>query len=282
VRDVRGREPSEVRDRITVRDLSSLPVGFADLELGLVDSAGAFVPFPGRQFGYNVAALAVRSSLVDRRPGVWPRVHRYRWRVVDESGNRIATGDTAVTSPRALVPAVLRPALPPLFLGEYSFELELQEGRDTWRTSRVFEVEESGPPQGRDFDLLCEALLYIAEASEVDALRLLPASDRGAGWDAFWRRRDPTPETARNEYQIEFFRRLHVAEQRFQGFGPGWRSDMGRIYIRYGPPDQVEQRAGTSTQPALEIWYYNQPYRRLVFADREGFGRYVLMNSPGE
>ena len=88
----------------------------------------------------------------------------------------------------------------------------------------------------------------------------------------------PTPETARNEYQLEFFRRLRYADQHFQGFGPGWRSDMGRIYIHYGPPDQIEQRAATAASPQYELWYYNQPYRRFVFADREGFGRFSLIS----
>ena len=113
-------------------------------------------------------------------------------------------------------------------------------------------------------------------------MRGLPADQQIAKWDVFWRRRDPTPETARNEYQIEFFRRLRYAGQHFLGFGPGWRSDMGRAYIRYGPPDQIEQRQATGTQPGLEIWYYNQPYRRLVFGDREGFGRFSLLNPPNE
>jgi len=52
---------------------------------------------------------------------------------------------------------------------------------------------------------------------------------------------------------------------------------MGRIYIKFGPPDQIETRPATSQTPAFEVWYYNQPYRRLVFEDREGFGRYVLV-----
>ena len=85
-----------------------------------------------------------------------------------------------------------------------------------------------------------------------------------------------------DKHWIEFFRRLHYADQHFSGFGPGWRSDMGRIYVRYGPPDQIEQRAASSTTPQLELWFYNQPYHRFVFADREGFGRYTLVQPSGE
>jgi len=282
VRDVRALEQSEVRDRLEVRDLSAVPVGFADLELGVVDSAGSFVPFPSREFGYNSGAIAVRAVLLDRRAGGWPRQYHLRGRVVDEGGAAQAQGDTNVSVRRFAEPIVLRPPHGDLFIGDYTFELEMREGKTAWRTSRTFSVEESGPPRGREFDQILEALAYIADPSEVDAMRGKPPEQQSTMWDAFWRRRDPTPETPRNEFQIEFFRRMRYSEQHFLGFGPGWRSDMGRTYIRYGPADQIEQRQATSGQPGLEIWYYNQPYRRLVFADREGFGRFTLLNPQGE
>ena len=74
-------------------------------------------------------------------------------------------------------------------------------------------------------------------------------------------------------------RRVRYAERHFQGFGPGWRSDMGRVYIQHGPPEQIETRAATTQTPQLEIWYYTAPYRRFVFADKEGFGRYQVVGS---
>ena len=282
VRDVRALNQSEVRDRLEVRDLSTVPVGFADLELGVVDSTGSFVPSPLREFGYDSGAIAVRAVLVDRRSGGWPRPYRYHWRVVDETATADAQGDTNVAIHHFAEPVVLRPAHGELFIGDYTFELEMREGKTAWRTARTFSVEESGPPRGREFDQILEALAYIADASEVDAMRGKSPDQQAALWDTFWKRRDPTPDTPRNEFQIEFFRRMRYAEQHFLGFGPGWRSDMGKAYIRFGPADQIEQRQAQSGQPGLEIWYYNQPYRRLVFADREGFGRYTLLNPQGE
>jgi GWxTD domain-containing protein len=129
---------------------------------------------------------------------------------------------------------------------------------------------------------MLEPLAYIVSPQEMDWLRSLPKDQQAQGWEELWRRRDPTPETPRNETQLEFFRRVRYAEHHFQGFGPGWRADMGRIYIKFGPPDQIENRPPSLTAPQLEIWYYNQPYRRLVFADREGFGRYTLQNPAAE
>jgi hypothetical protein len=57
---------------------------------------------------------------------------------------------------------------------------------------------------------------------------------------------------------------------------------MGRIYIKFGPPDQIETRPATLQSPQVEVWYYNRPYRQFVFADREGFGRFVLVGPGGE
>ena len=276
VEDLDSQEESAASERVTVPDHSRVPVGFADLELGVADSVGLFTPVPTRRLGLNVAWLAARAVLFDRRPGSWPRHYSFRHRIRDDHGEELMTGVQDVTLQHSADPVVIRPTRPDLFLGTYVFEVELAEGSSKWRVERSFEVEESGPPRGKEFERMLEPLSYIAEAGEIDALRALTPEQQAKGWEDFWKRRDPTPETPRNEAMLEFFRRVHYAEEHFQGFGPGWRSDMGRIYIKYGPPDQVESRPATAQSPPLEIWYYNRPYRRLVFEDREGFGRYVL------
>ncbi|MFN8589320.1 MAG: GWxTD domain-containing protein [Candidatus Eisenbacteria bacterium] len=282
VRDLGSDQQSEAGDRLVLEDLSRVPLGFSDLQLGLLDSTANFTPLPTRRYGLNAEDMGVRVMAFDRRPGAWPRSVQLHWRITDDNGTAFLQGDTAITVSRQAETLTLRPKTADLFIGDYVFELERVEGKSRWRTSRSFDVEESGPPRGRDFVQILDALAYIAESSEVDAMRGLMPEQQLAAWERFWRRRDPTPETVRNEYQIEFFRRLRYADHHFAGFGPGWRSDMGRIYIRYGPPDQIEQRAASAVSPQLETWFYNQPYHRFVFVDREGFGRYVLLQPSGE
>lgn len=282
VRDLLGEMQSTSRRSVTVPDYSRVQAGFSDLELGVVDSSGAFFPVPTRRFGLDVERLAARAALFDRRPGDWPRRYAFRWRLRDQDGAELAAGTREVEVDRSADPVVVRPDRSDLFLGQYTFEVELIEGRERLRVERSFEVEESGPPRGREFERMLEPLSYIAEGPELEALRSAPAEAQAEAWEAFWRRRDPTPETVRNETMIEFFRRVRYADTHFQGFGSGWRSDMGRIYIRHGAPDQVESRPPSATSVQVEIWYYNQPYRRFVFADREGFGRFVLVSPMGE
>ena len=282
VRDINSGMRSGVEENLTIPDLSRMPVGFADLELGVVDSTGGFRAVPTRRFGVEVARMGARASMFDRRDGVWPRRYPLHYRVRGEDGEIVTAGTQEITLAASGEPVVLRPAATDLFLGSYVFEVELVEGKSRWRVERAFEVDESGPPRGREFTRMLEPLAYIASSEEMDWLRALPPEQHAQGWEELWRRRDPTPETPRNEMQLEFFRRVRYAERHFQGFGPGWRSDMGRIYIRFGPPDQIENRPASVSTPQIEIWYFNQPYRRLVFGDREGFGRYTLMNPAAE
>lgn len=278
VRDLNSDVTSSVQDHVDVPDYSRVPVGFADLEIGRSDTAGVFTPVAARRFGLDVDRLAARVVLFDRRPGPWPRAYPFHYRILDDAGEELIVGTRDLALARSADPVILRPDSSDLFLGTYTFAVEVAQGKSKWRVERGFEVEESGPPRGREFERLLEPLALIAEPGEIEHLKSLAPEDRTRGWNEFWRRRDPTPDTPRNETMLEFFRRMRYVEQHYHTFGPGWRSDMGRVYIKFGPPDQIENRPASSQSLQLEIWYYNRPSRRFVFADRDGFGRYVLVS----
>ena len=72
--------------------------------------------------------------------------------------------------------------------------------------------------------------------------------------EQFWLRRDPTPDTEENEYKEEHYRRIAYANERFASGIPGWKTDRGRIYIMYGPPDEIEDHSsgGTYDRPIEE------------------------------
>jgi len=72
--------------------------------------------------------------------------------------------------------------------------------------------------------------------------------------EAFWARRDPTPDTPENEFKEEHYRRIAYANEHFAAGIPGWKTDRGRIYIMYGPADEVESHpsGGTYERPMEE------------------------------
>lgn len=276
-RDLNGDMRSYAAQDVDVPDFAKVPVGFADLELGIADSAGVnYQPVPTREFGMNASQIAARVRLFDRRPGSWPRSYNFHYRILDDTGREVTVGSQAFSLTGSAEPVILKPSAGSLFVGSYVMEVSLVEGKSKWRVERSFEVAESGPPSGKEFERILEPLSYIATPEEINRMQSLSGDRQAQAWDEFWKPRDPTPDTPKNEAMLEFIRRVRYAERHFQGYGPGWRSDMGRIYIKFGPPDQTETHPPTTDLGATEIWYYTHPNRRFIFEDREGFGRFVL------
>jgi GWxTD domain-containing protein len=70
----------------------------------------------------------------------------------------------------------------------------------------------------------------------------------------FWLRRDPTPGTPENEFKEEHYRRIAYVNEHFASTIPGWKTDRGRIYITFGPPDEIDDhsKGGSYQRPASE------------------------------
>jgi len=144
-----------------------------------------------------------------------------------------------------------------------------------------FEVVTSPASWGNDFEKMLAQIGYVASMDEVDRLRDAPEEARDRAWREFWKRRDPDPSTDENEYKDEFFRRLGYANANFEGIAEGWQTDMGRIYIQYGEPDDVESQPIGRELNAWEIWYYYRDHVRFTFVDREGYGEFRLVETSG-
>ena len=102
---------------------------------------------------------------------------------------------------------------------------------------------------------LNEDVAYIITDSERGAFRQLTTDEERAQFvEQFWLRRDPSPGTVENEYKEEHYRRIAYANERFSSDLPGWKTDRGRIYIMFGPPDEIDSHpsGGTYQRPAAE------------------------------
>ena len=130
---------------------------------------------------------------------------------------------------------------------------------------------------------LNEDVAYIITQSERTAfLRLTTNEERDKFVVQFWERRNPNPG-APNKFKEEHYRRLAHANKHFASGVPGWQTDMGHIYIVYGPPEEIEAhpRAGGGM---TEIWLYHHvegvgDNATITFVDSTGRGDYRL--SPG-
>ncbi|MCX6567112.1 MAG: GWxTD domain-containing protein [Candidatus Aminicenantes bacterium] len=131
-----------------------------------------------------------------------------------------------------------------------------------------------------------EEVVYIITPKERDVfLQLDSDREREVFIKAFWKQRDPTPDTDKNEYREEHSRRIAFANQWLgRGFpGPGWRTDMGRIYILLGEPKTIDRFENLTQVFPTIIWFYDGMASlglpnsfNVVFFKAEGTGNYVL------
>jgi GWxTD domain-containing protein len=99
--------------------------------------------------------------------------------------------------------------------------------------------------------------------------------------EAFWQRRDPTPDTVENEFKEEHYRRIAYANEHFAAGIPGWKTDRGRIYIMYGPADEVESHpSGGSYERPMEEGggeTSTYPFEDWRYRYLEGIGQEVII-----
>src|SRR6266853_4310681 len=148
---------------------------------------------------------------------------------------------------------------------------------------------------------LNEDVGYIISDEERTAFKRLATDDeRQTFIEGFWLRRDPTPDTEENEFKEEHYRRIAYANERYASGIPGWKSDRGRIYITFGPPDEneshpsggsyerpFEEGGGTTSTYPFEKWRYRYIEGvgsdiNIEFVDTTMTGEYRMTMDPSE
>src|ERR1700734_3063467 len=148
---------------------------------------------------------------------------------------------------------------------------------------------------------LNEDVVYIISPEERSAfLHLQTNEEREQFIEQFWQRRNPDPDSAENTFKEEHYRRIAYTNEHYASGIPGWKTDRGRIYIMWGPPDEVQSNPSggsyerpasegggeTSTYP-FEDWRYRYlegigENVELEFVDPTMTGEYKLTTDPSE
>ncbi len=129
---------------------------------------------------------------------------------------------------------------------------------------------------------LDEDVRWIITDEEQKAFKLLSNDEeRDQFIEAFWQRRDPTPDTIENEFKEEHYRRMAYANEHFAAGIPGWKTDRGRIYIMYGPADEIESHpsGGSYERPMDEGGGSTStfPFEDWRYRYLEGIGQEVII-----
>ena len=282
-------------------------------------AAGDTVPRPAElRWGQMLVAAAARLDLTPLRPTAYYLLEAYaptqtsgtlRLRVTDSTGKAlITTAETPVQVPTGggvLKGQLDLAGLPP---GSYDMVAALDLGGKTVERAAGFtmagldetlekdvvrreaaKVTDEGYFEAmsqEELELAKAPLVIVAESGELNKWSndLSLRAKRRFLVD-FWKRRDPTPDTPVNEARQVFYDGVAYAEKNFGEKGrvssPGWRTDRGRIYVKYGEPDEQLDRVQAGRAVPYQVWRFRRGRDRYyVFADRSnGIGIYQLVHS---
>jgi GWxTD domain-containing protein len=148
---------------------------------------------------------------------------------------------------------------------------------------------------------LNEDVVYIITPAErTTFLQLGTNEEREQFIEQFWLRRSSNPDLPENDFKEEHYRRIAYANEHFASGIPGWKTDRGKMYIIWGPADEVEthptggtydrpieEGGGSTTTYPWETWRYR--YMEGIgenitweFVDPSSSGEYRLTSDPSE
>jgi GWxTD domain-containing protein len=160
------------------------------------------------------------------------------------------------------------------------YELEvISTYRDqTIKTKKVFSFYWTETPDSpRDLTAALDQMRYIIEADSVGWALKQNYDEKLGYFKRFWKRVDPNPETEKNELMDEYYLRVNTANQAFATLSQdGWQTDRGRIFIKFGEPDDIERHPFEIDSQPYEIWRYYSNRKVFLFVDRTSFGDYYL------
>jgi GWxTD domain-containing protein len=120
-------------------------------------------------------------------------------------------------------------------------------------------------------------MAYLLPYSEFKKFSELDDGELFEGVTKYWKSKDPTSNTKKNELLIEINNRIAYANAHFSVVGRGWQSDMGKVYIVYGPPESIDRQYNAEYLYNYEIWYFSSG-RKFTFSDQKNFGELKLVS----
>lgn len=285
---------------VHVRDLSG-PIAISDLILieAYDESANSITPAVSNRIGSDQQKFQLFYEVYsDRSQQV--RIHREVVRVRKSSGppsvksllgfGRSEELENAEVSYQEIAPRSVKKGR-----NQFVVEIPLQDFKVGEYVARVSVLNENGTLLGRaekplvlhwtgladhvrDLDDAIAQLSYIAKKKDIKFIKDgSTEQERLERFREFWKRRDPTPGSDRNERMEEYYYRVSYANRKYGNFTDGWKTDRGQIMVLFGEPDFVERHPYNFNVKPYEVWYYYRIGRRFIFIDDKGLGDYQLL-----
>jgi GWxTD domain-containing protein len=168
---------------------------------------------------------------------------------------------------------------------EAPFAIRRTEAAPTVPGESLSDAEYFANLTDKQLDSLAAPLLFLATPGELSIYdKSLSNSAKARFLTGFWEKRNPMPGGPGNPARDDFYAQIRHVNQLYRdpgrGATPGWRTDRGRIYLKYGKPDDLWERPQEGVSPPLEIWRYTTGrFKYFIFADRGRIGLYSLLHT---
>jgi GWxTD domain-containing protein len=218
---------------------------------------------------------------------VAPATFGFSWALLNASGERVAS---AAGGPVEAVARTMQSFLPVrtperLVPGMYNLAVHIHPVvGGTVDTSKTLGsgTRSIGIPRSTMGDALSDLtkairqLRYVATQDEISNIEAgATQGERLARFEEFWRKLDPTPNTARNEAFDEYYARIQHANAKFKSYAEGWLTDMGMVHIIYGQPTNADRFQMQNGMSVRIVWTYPNGFA-VTFDDNTGFGDFRL------
>jgi len=254
-------------------------------------------PHPSAYFGHFQDAVSVYYELYDAPPPIEGRTYLLETRVHNTAGDTLFTSlDSLRISEGTAWPHAIGIDVSQFPGGHYTMLLTLEDesGRALARSQGGFDVLWSLDSWSADaLDLYEVTVSTLLPSDSTEVFRGLSMGEKEQWIERIWRKADPTPDTGDNENRAEFRRRVDYANAHYSIIERGMYTDRGRVYIRYGEPDDIkierlpvaqktlgyllgeqipnssrqnitDTKSGVADLRAYEIWTYQMKGRELV------------------
>lgn len=299
---------------ITVPSFSSSNLTLSDIQLALqisetgeqtkfTKNSRLVVPNPTTVYGSLYPLLYFYAEAYNLGAGGTDTLYTLTYDILDSGGamfkeygqyTKVKPGNSAV-----IATGLNLATLP---MGKYHLQVTVSEP-STGRSAQarkvffVYREEEVGgsaepmvtePKDEEEAQKIRNIITYIATPDDLRLYDGLILEGKRGFLKDFWKSKDPDLTTPTNEYKMELYRRFAFASQKFATgtvrSSEGWKSDRGRIYIVYGPPDDVAEYPYSPDRKPWDKWiYYNvQGGVVFLFEDQNGYGDYLLVHSTAQ
>ena len=301
-RDVNSMASGEAKLKLSSRRFSPDLLQLSDVELafdivddttsGRLTKAGRkILPNPSRIFTREKNMLYFYAELYNLAYGdkIKPE-YTLDFYILDANGKKIKEfGEQTQTKPGNSAVVISGLNIGILSGGEYLLQVDAKDKHTGRKASAVkkfivFKEKTADELMAEEIKRFKQDVVYIATPSELNIFDQLNFVGKQNYITDFWKRKDPDPATPENEFKTEHYRRIAYANYHFSrtsDSNDGWNTDMGRVYIRYGEPSEIERHTSSRGEKPWEKWNYNELKGGVyfIFVDEDGYGVYRLVHS---